>query len=281
MFPSRRKALESIPSTTKRLKQGFLSSYDRLLKLWWELFFNTEVLHGECCNTVSLPSQVCLIGKSRTYLPSAEVWMDEQRTRYLHSRQGHPQSSPAEGHAPSIPQVAVHDADHQDSHRTFDLEPEGMPDGRAAEGGAAPAPGLWMPGFCPREKAERVRNCAALPRDFIDQVVLQVANLLLDGKKLNTGSSEDGSPKTWNGGGRPHPPGQADWPAWTVGLCSSAYPEAGSEQLSTVAVQGEEGGGQGCWYSILRNDATREQVIECQKPHFLKCKFNTFILCNP
>lgn len=60
-----------------------------------------------------------------------------------------------------------------------------------------------MPGFCPREKAERVRNCAALPRDFVDQVVLQVANLLLDRKKFNTGNSEARSLKPWNGGGRP------------------------------------------------------------------------------
>jgi tRNASer (uridine44-2'-O)-methyltransferase len=60
-----------------------------------------------------------------------------------------------------------------------------------------------VPGFCPREKAERVRNCAALPRDFVDQVVLQVANLLLDRKKFNTGNSEARSLKPWNGGGRP------------------------------------------------------------------------------
>lgn len=161
------------------------------------------MLHEECCKTMSLQTQVCLIGKSRTYLPSAEVWMDEQRTRYLHSRQGHSQSPPGKGCTPSAPQAAAHDAGPQDSHRTCDAEAEGMPDGLAAKGGVAPATGLWMPGFCPREKAERVRNCAALPRDFIDQVVLQVANLLLDGKNLTTGSAEDGSLKTWNEGGRP------------------------------------------------------------------------------
>lgn len=120
--------------------------------------------------------------------------MDEQRTRYLHSRQGHPQSPPP-------PQPAAHDAGRQDSHRTFDAGAESMPEGLAAERGTgAPATGLWVPGFCPREKAERVRNCAALPRDFVDQVVLQVASLLLDGK-FNAGNSEDGALKTWNGGG--------------------------------------------------------------------------------
>lgn len=146
--------------------------------------------------------------------------MDEQRTRYLHSRQGLPQSLPGGGHAPSVPQIAAHDDDagHQDSHRTFDAGAECMPEGLAAERGTgAPATGLWVPGFCPREKAERVKNCAALPRDFIDQVVLQVANLLLDGKRFNTGNSEAGSLKTWNGGGRP-PLRQAHWPLWTLGL---------------------------------------------------------------
>lgn len=161
---------------------------------------------------MSLQTQVCLIGKSRTYPPSAEVWMDEQRTRYLHSRQGHPQSPPGGEHAPSAPQTAAHDAGLQDSHRAFDAEAECVLEGLAAGRAAgAPAPGLWMPGFCPREKAERVRNCAALPRDFIDQVVLQVANLLLDGKKCNTGNSDAGNLKTWNGGGRP-PLRQAHWP---------------------------------------------------------------------
>lgn len=128
--------------------------------------------------------------------------MDEQRTRYLHSRQGHPQSPHGGEHAPSAPQTAAHDAGLQDSHRAFDAEAECVLEGLAAGRAAgAPAPGLWMPGFCPREKAERVRNCAALPRDFIDQVVLQVANLLLDGKKCNTGNSDAGNLKTWNGGG--------------------------------------------------------------------------------
>ncbi|XP_076794464.1 putative tRNA (uracil-O(2)-)-methyltransferase isoform X2 [Arvicanthis niloticus] len=162
----------------------------------------------EDCLRIPSTKRVCLIGKSRTYPPSAEVWMDEQRTRYLHSRQGHPQSPPGGEHAPSAPQTAAHDAGLQDSHRTFDAGAECLLEGLAAGRAAgAPAPGLWMPGFCPREKAERVRNCASLPRDFIDQVVLQVANLLLDGKKCNTGNSDARNLKTWNGGvlnGRVH-----------------------------------------------------------------------------
>lgn len=37
----------------------------------------------------------------------------------------------------------------------------------------------WGSGFQPREKIETVRNCAALPRDFVDGVVLKVAMALL------------------------------------------------------------------------------------------------------
>lgn len=221
---------------------------------------------------MSLQTQVCLVGKSRTYLPSAEVWMDEQRTRYLHSRQGHPQSPPP-------PQPAAHDAGRQDSHRTFDAGAESMPEGLAAERGTgAPATGLWVPGFCPREKAERVRNCAALPRDFVDRVVLQVASLLLDGKKFNTGDSEDGALKTWNGGGKPAPRRQARGPCGLRAFCRSAR----SVGVTTVHSRhsGEDGRGQGCSCLILRNN-TDGWVTESEQSHSLECKYIAFILCNP
>lgn len=182
-------------------RQSRKTQYREYLDFVLEVGLSCGFHMQEDCLRIPSTKRVCLIGKSRTYLPSSEVWMDEQRTQYLHSRQGHSQCLPGEGHMPSAPQAADHDAGPQDSHRTFDAGAECMPDGLAAEGGVAPATGLWMPGFCPREKAERVRNCAALPRDFIDQVVLQVANLLLDGKNLTTGSSEDESLKTWNEGG--------------------------------------------------------------------------------
>ncbi|XP_041525429.1 probable tRNA (uracil-O(2)-)-methyltransferase isoform X1 [Microtus oregoni] len=182
-------------------RQSRKTQYREYLDFVLEVGLSCGFHMQEDCLRIPSTKRVCLIGKSRTYLPSSEVWMDEQRTRYLHSRQGHSQCPPDEGHMPSAPQTAAHDAGPQDSHRTCDAGAECMPDALAAEGGVAPATGLWMPGFCPREKAERVRNCAALPRDFIDQVVLQVANLLLDGKNLTTGSSEDGSLKTWNEGG--------------------------------------------------------------------------------
>lgn len=56
----------------------------------------------------------------------------------------------------------------------------------------------WGAGFQPRDRVETVRNCAALPRDFVDGVVLRVANVLL-------GMTEDdagGATSDWNRGGK-------------------------------------------------------------------------------
>lgn len=133
----------------------------------------------EDCLRIPSTKRVCLIGKSRTYSPAGEVSMEEQRTQYINSRRGRPASPPGEAPAPPPPQAA----------------------GAAAGGAEAPADQLWLPGFQPREKAERLRNCATLPRDFIDQVVLQVAHLLLDGERVNTASAPSGSSKAWNRGG--------------------------------------------------------------------------------
>ncbi|XP_060511490.2 putative tRNA (uracil-O(2)-)-methyltransferase isoform X2 [Panthera onca] len=86
----------------------------------------------EDCLRIPSTKRVCLIGKRRTYPPTGEAPMEEQRTR---------------------------------------------------------------------EKAERVRNCAALPRDFVDQVVLQVGHLLLDAERPCAASAPGGSLKAWNRGG--------------------------------------------------------------------------------
>lgn len=61
---------------------------------------------------------------------------------------------------------------------------------------------IWMPGFQPREKVEQVRNCASLPRDFVDEVVLNVANLLLNAAPQKSCSDKQGgNMNTWNQGG--------------------------------------------------------------------------------
>ncbi|XP_051020762.1 probable tRNA (uracil-O(2)-)-methyltransferase [Acomys russatus] len=185
-----------------RRRQSRKTQYREYLDFVLEVGLSCGFHVQEDCLRIPSTKRVCFVGKSRTYPPSAEVWMDAQRTEYLQSRQGHSQSPPSEGRAPSTAQTAAQDAAHRHHHRTSAAGPECTPEGLAAEQGAeAAATGLWVPGFYPREKADRVRNCAALPRDFIDQVVLQVANLLLNGKELNTGNPEDRSLKTWNGGG--------------------------------------------------------------------------------
>ncbi|XP_022361598.1 probable tRNA (uracil-O(2)-)-methyltransferase isoform X2 [Enhydra lutris kenyoni] len=148
----------------------------------------------EDCLRIPSTKRVCLIGKSRTYPPAGEVAMDEQRTQYINSRRGRPVSPPGEASVPPPPRATVGHAGHPDRHQALDT-------GAATGGAEIRADQLWLSGFQPREKAERVRNCATLPRDFIDQVVLQVAHLLLDGEQLNTGSASSGSSKAWNRGG--------------------------------------------------------------------------------
>ena len=129
--------------------------------------------------------------------------MDKQRTRYINSRRGHLASPPGETPASLPPRAAVGHEGHPNGHQALDVG--------AAEGGAeAPADELWLSGFQPREKVEHLRNCATLPRDFIDQVVLQVAHLLLDREEqISIGDASSSSSKAWNRGGRPPTPAAA------------------------------------------------------------------------
>ncbi|KAL2779882.1 putative tRNA (uracil-O(2)-)-methyltransferase isoform 3, partial [Daubentonia madagascariensis] len=155
----------------------------------------------EDCLRIPSTKRVCLTGKSRTYPPTEEASIDTQRTQYITSRQGCPVRLPGRKPSPSPRRVAAGCVGHCDGHRALDARVECVPKARPAERGAGvQVEGPWLPGFHPRDKAERVRNCATLPRDFIDQVVLQVANLLLGGKQLNPRSSQNGSLKPWNGG---------------------------------------------------------------------------------
>lgn len=123
----------------------------------------------EDCLRIPSTKRVCLIGRSRTYPAAAEAELDEQRARYIRGRQGQP-SPAARGPA------------HPDGH------------------GAGEAGGPWLPGFQPREQAEPVRNCAGLPRAFLDRVVLQVASLLLRGRPLSPGGARSGTVQAWDRG---------------------------------------------------------------------------------
>ncbi|XP_036183678.1 probable tRNA (uracil-O(2)-)-methyltransferase isoform X2 [Myotis myotis] len=145
----------------------------------------------EDCLRIPSTKRVCLLGRSRTYPSAAEAAVDQQRTQYISRRRGCNAGLPAPGPAPAPPRAEAGSVG-------VDCCPRGPPDSPGAlEAGAE---GRWLPGFHPRDRAERVRNCTALPREFVDQVVLQVANLLLGGEQLSPGSPRRGSPQTWNRG---------------------------------------------------------------------------------
>uniref|UniRef100_A0A1A7XRY9 tRNA (uracil-O(2)-)-methyltransferase n=1 Tax=Iconisemion striatum TaxID=60296 RepID=A0A1A7XRY9_9TELE len=105
--------------------------------------------------------QVCLVGKSRSYELSDEAEYEQQRVCYIQSRQTSPIASVQRSEVQPIESTSA---------------------------------SAWGAGFQPRDRVETVRNCAALPRDFVDRVVLQVADVLL-------GMSDGVSCSDWNKGG--------------------------------------------------------------------------------
>ncbi|XP_041842575.1 probable tRNA (uracil-O(2)-)-methyltransferase isoform X2 [Melanotaenia boesemani] len=129
--------------------------------------FNTE----EDCLRIPSTKRVCLVGKSRNYELPDEVELEQQRARYIQSHQTFP------GVTVQRPDVGV---DGDCCHGNSDC------DGTSGS--------TWGAGFQPRERVETVRNCAALPRDFVDRVVLQVADVLL-------GMTGGGTCGDWNQGG--------------------------------------------------------------------------------
>lgn len=135
-----------------------------------KFFMNLSQTHRDCIDIQLFLLQVCLLGKSRSYQPPDEAVSERRRTHFIQSRQ---------------PSSGVQRSDI----RT---------DGDCCHGNTNredTSGGTWGAGFQPRDKVERVRNCAALPRDFIDKVVLRVANALLE--KTGGGSCSD-----WNQGGK-------------------------------------------------------------------------------
>ncbi|KAK3546453.1 hypothetical protein QTP70_026306 [Hemibagrus guttatus] len=134
----------------------------------------------EDCLRIPSTKRVCLIGKSRRYEQAEEEFADVKRTDYIRGRQAL---------IPTVVTQKIHSGSHQ--HR----------DGQEMAKAACD----WGKGFQPREKIETVRNCAALPRDFVDGVVLKVAMALLGlaGEKTEE-EKEDKIGKErskWNAGG--------------------------------------------------------------------------------
>ncbi|XP_063780248.1 probable tRNA (uracil-O(2)-)-methyltransferase isoform X2 [Pseudophryne corroboree] len=139
--------------------------------------FNVE----EDCLRIPSTKRVCLIGETRRYSPLEEAQVDERRAQYIASHSADSTSDNT-------------DSRLCDGHTDTTNGEESTDDLKAEHSS-------WIPGFRPRDKVEQIRNCVLLPRDFIDQVVLQVAQLLLSS---NTEEEKDivhdGASSTWNRG---------------------------------------------------------------------------------
>ncbi|KAM7366255.1 hypothetical protein PAMP_015709 [Pampus punctatissimus] len=133
--------------------------------------FNTE----EDCLRIPSTKRVCLVGKSRSYQVSDEAQAEHRRAHYVQSRQ-----------IASWATVQGSDIRNDRDCCHGDAEINRTP-------GSS-----WGAGFQPRDRVEVIRNCAALPRDFVDAVVLRVANVL-----LGMSVDDDGgmSSTNWNRGG--------------------------------------------------------------------------------
>lgn len=125
--------------------------------------------------------QVCLIGKSRTYEKAEEELAEVKRTDCIRGRQALISNS-----------AVVIQKEHSGPHQQGDGQE------------VANAQCDWGNGFQPREKIETVRNCAALPRDFVDGVVLKVATALLGlaGEKREEEDKIGKERIRWNAGGK-------------------------------------------------------------------------------
>lgn len=132
----------------------------------------------EDCLRIPSTKRVCLIGKSRRYSPAEEPQADAQRTRYISSHS-----------TESVPSQAASGTCNSDGDVNVDSVNECLKTGD------------WISGFRPRDKVIQVRNCVLLPRDFIDQVVLQVAQLLLQSDTtVNDTLCTGGEEQSWNKG---------------------------------------------------------------------------------
>ncbi|XP_030193956.1 putative tRNA (uracil-O(2)-)-methyltransferase [Gadus morhua] len=157
----------------------------------------------EDCLRIPSTKRVCLVGKSRSYAPCDAEQAEERRASYIQSRRSSSGSGSGSVVPPRPPSVADGDGgDHDDGGGGGGGEGPG--DGEHGGGGgggggyhdngdpepAGPPGNDWGAGFQPRERVEKVRNCAALPRDFVDGVVLRVAKALLGL------AEDDGGPPT-------------------------------------------------------------------------------------
>ncbi|KAM6261778.1 putative tRNA (uracil-O(2)-)-methyltransferase isoform 2-T2 [Porphyrio hochstetteri] len=138
----------------------------------------------EDCLRIPSTKRVSLIGKNRTYPPTEHALIDKQITQYINNRQ-------------ICAVVACNRRvgfNHKDCSDVCEKASSDLPENETEF-----ADTIWMPGFQPREKVEQIRNCASLPRDFVDDVVLSVANLLLNASPQKSCSPGENM-NTWNQG---------------------------------------------------------------------------------
>ncbi|XP_078069622.1 putative tRNA (uracil-O(2)-)-methyltransferase isoform X2 [Mustelus asterias] len=148
----------------------------------------------EDCLRIPSTKRVCLIGSQRTYSLSGEEQLDEERTQYIRERY-------CTGNNTSCGEVkdtaSLFTCDIMDCSNVDDV----MVQETSVETDFFVS-NKWVAGFKPREKVEKVRNCAALPRDFVDDIVLQVAKALLKANQdKSEHSSDEDSTGHWNKGG--------------------------------------------------------------------------------
>ncbi|XP_056658348.1 probable tRNA (uracil-O(2)-)-methyltransferase isoform X1 [Monodelphis domestica] len=183
-------------------RQSKKTQYREYLDFIKEVGFTCGFHVEEDCLRIPSTKRVCLIGKSRTYSATEEALVDKQRTEYIDRRQYSAQIPHIEDSC-SSPGSTV-ETDHCDHHVSLNCLRDEPSKGQFPENErkVPQENGIWINGFQPRDKIEQVRNCASLPRDFIDHIVLKVANLLLNGKQQNPRKDPcGGSSKTWNRGG--------------------------------------------------------------------------------
>ncbi|KAM9329857.1 putative tRNA (uracil-O(2)-)-methyltransferase [Gastrophryne carolinensis] len=163
-------------------KTQYREYLDFVTEIGTRMGFNIE----EDCLRIPSTKRVCLIGKSRRYPPEEEMQLDKERALYIASHNVSDSTS-----SKGDPN---HCRDHMDSagkEESSDVVMEGPGTGHQN----------WVSGFQPRDKVEQIRNCSLLPRDFIDKVVLQVAQLLIQPNvKEDMDPTADGAQGAWNRG---------------------------------------------------------------------------------
>lgn len=131
----------------------------------------------EDCLRIPSTKRVCIIGKGRKYREVEEALVEKRRSDYIRRREA------------LFPNSGVSVNVNQSGHYRPNDNGQNI---------STPA-NDWVNGFQPREKTETIRNCTALPRDFVNEVVLRVAKALLSLSESNTESSNCGD--AWNTGG--------------------------------------------------------------------------------